>query len=285
MSQLDIFQPTHLQEVFTITQDEAHDARPMGGGTALMLMMKSQLYKPSALISLAKCDKRFLGIQSDGKSFSIGALTTFNELEHNKQITTAFPIIAQTMHTLANPRVRNVATLGGNLAHADPHLDMPPVWCSLDAHLHLIGPEGERHIPVVDLFAGYYETTLHPHELIMRVHVSVQEGWQRYYAKITTRSAHDWPAIGLALGLKPAGGQCDDIRIILSAATDRPTRLYKTETMLRNQPLNAKTIAQCADAAAQEAVIKSDDRGSADYKYHLLKVHLQRRLMMLAGVA
>jgi aerobic carbon-monoxide dehydrogenase medium subunit len=284
MSQLKIFDPKNLKEVFSIWQDDAHDARPLGGGTALMLMMKSQLYKPSALISLAQCDERFRGIERRGNSFSIGALTTFSELENNLQITTAFPIIAQTMHTLANPRVRNVATLGGNLAHADPHLDMPPVWCSLDAELHLIGPEGERHIKVMDLFAGYYETTLKPHELIMRVNLIAQDNWQRYYAKITTRSAHDWPALGLALGLKSNKGYCDDVRIILSAATDRPTRLYQTEKILRDQVLNAHTIAQCGDAAVQEAFISSDDRGSADYKYHLLRVYLQRRLMMLAGV-
>lgn len=284
MKDLEIHQPDSLSGVFAHLKDCAPDARPMGGGTALMLMMKAQLYKPSALVSLAKADPRFRGIDwsPSTKSFSIGAMTTFAELDHDASIQAQLPVITQTMITLANPRVRNVATLGGNLAHGDPHLDMPPVWCSLDAELLLIGPQGERQIPVTDLFVGYYETTLKPDELIMRVHVKVEAGWKRRYVKIATRSAHDWPAIGLALGIKGNAKSCNDIRIVLSAAVDKPTRLHKAEAALRGQSVNAQTLAQCADAALNEVTLHSDNRGSADYKAHLLKVHLQRGLQSLA---
>ena len=284
MSDLEIHQPESLADVFARLKDCAPDARPMGGGTALMLMMKAQLYKPSALVSLAKADQRFRGIEwsAASKTFSIGAMTTFSELDHDANIKAQLPVIAQTMITLANPRVRNVATLGGNLAHGDPHLDMPPVWCSLDAELQLIGPKGERRIPVTDLFVGYYETTLQPDELIMRVNVKAEASWKRRYVKIATRSAHDWPAIGLALGIKGNASACEDLRIVLSAAVDKPTRLHKAESILRGQPINAQTLAQCADAALSEVSLHSDNRGSADYKTHLLKVHLQRALQSLA---
>ena len=284
MSDLEIHQPESLAQVFAQLKACAPDARPMGGGTALMLMMKAQLYKPSALVSLAKADPRFHGIEWSAatKSFSIGAMTTFAELDHDSNIRAQLPVIAQTMVTLANPRVRNVATLGGNLAHGDPHLDMPPVWCSLDAELQLIGPQGERKIPVTDLFVGYYETTLRPDELIMRVHVKADAGWKRRYVKVATRSAHDWPAIGLALGIKGDAKLCEDIRIVLSAAVDKPTRLIKAEDALRGQSINEKTLAHCAEVALSEVSLHSDNRGSADYKTHLLKVHLQRGLQSLA---
>ena len=284
MSELEIHQPESLAEVFARLKAGAPDARPMGGGTALMLMMKAQLYRPSALVSLAKADQRFRGIEWSPatKSFSIGAMATFDELDRDANVRAHLPVISQTMITLANPRVRNVATVGGNLGHGDPHLDMPPVWCSLDAQLQLIGPEGGREIPVTDLFVGYYETTLKPEELIMRLHVKAEPGWRRRYVKVTTRSAHDWPAIGLALGVKGGAMACEDIRIVLSAAIDKPTRLHKAESALRGKPVDSQTLADCAEAALSEVALHSDNRGSADYKAHLLKVHMQRGLHSLA---
>jgi carbon-monoxide dehydrogenase medium subunit len=283
MSNLEIHQPENIGEVFARLKDCAPDARPMGGGTALMLMMKAQLYKPSALVSLAKADPRFHGIAfspADGR-FSIGAMTTFAQLEADAQIAAHLPVITQTMVTLANPRVRNVATIGGNLAHADPHLDMPPVWYSLDASLDLIGPEGQRSIPVSELFVGYYETTLKQDELIMRVNVKAEPGWRRRYVKITTRSAHDWPAVGMAIGIKGNHKKCEDVRLVVSAVTDCPTRLPKAEAVLRGQSINAQTLAECANVGVEEFTIHSDNRGSADYKAHLFKVHLQRNLQAL----
>jgi len=280
MADLDIHEPGDLAEAFRLLRAPDGAARPMGGGTALMLMMKAQLFKPSALVSLAKVDPRFHGVElsADGASFSIGAMTTFAELEHHADLCARFPVIAQTMVTLANPRVRNVATIGGNLAHADPHLDLPPVWASLDAEVSVIGPQGERRFPVIDLFAGYYETTLQPGELIMRLHAPVQQGWRRRYVKVTTRSAHDWPAIGIAIGVNMNSAQCEDLRLILSAATDRPTRLVEAEAILRGQTITDDLLAAAGAAAASEVHIETDSRGSSDYKAHLLSVHLKRAL-------
>ena len=280
MTDLNIHEPNNLTDAFALLSQSQDTARPMGGGTALMLMMKAQLFKPSALISLAKVDPRFHGVElnADGSAFSIGAMTTFAELEHHVDIEAHLPVITQTMVTLANPRVRNVATVGGNLAHADPHLDLPPVWASLDAEISVVGPQGVRRFPLVDLFAGYYETTLHSGELIMRLHVPVLPGWRRRYVKVTTRSAHDWPAIGLAIGIKMENARCADLRLILSAATDRPTRLLQADSMLRGQTIDASLLAAASKAAAEEVNIETDSRGSSDYKSHLLSVHLKRAL-------
>jgi len=280
MTDLNIHEPDNLTEAFALLSQASDTARPMGGGTALMLMMKAQLYKPSALISLAKVDPRFHGVEmsADASSFSIGAMTTFAELEHHMDIGLHLPVIAQTMVTLANPRVRNVATVGGNLAHADPHLDLPPVWSSLDADISVVGPQGVRRFPVIDLFAGYYETTLRTGELIMRLHVPVLPGWRRRYVKVTTRSAHDWPAIGLAIGVRMEEARCADLRLILSAATDRPTRLLQAESILRGRTIDDDLLAAAGKAAAEEVHIETDSRGSSDYKSHLLSVHLKRAL-------
>jgi aerobic carbon-monoxide dehydrogenase medium subunit len=131
---------------------------------------------------------------------------------------------------------------------------------------------------VGDLFAGYYENTLRPGELIMRVEAPIVPGWRRKYVKITTRSAHDWPAVGISIGLNARAGRCEDVRIVLSAATDRPTRLHRAEDLVRGQQLTQSILAEVGEVAAGEIDMVSDSRGSADYKAQLLKVHLVRAL-------
>ena len=171
------------------------------------------------------------------------------------------------MKTLANVRVRNVATVGGNLAHADPHLDLPPVWMSLGAKVVIVGPDGERVIPVEDLFVGYYETTLNNNELIAELEVPVRPGWRSTYVKVTTRAAHDWPALGIALSAEIDGWQIKDLSLVLSAAVE----------------IDATLLRRAGEAAVAETHIESDSQGSASYKQHLLRVHLGRAIQSMAA--
>jgi carbon-monoxide dehydrogenase medium subunit len=210
-------------------------------------------------------------------------MTTFAELEHSPEIARRLPVIPRVMKTLANVRVRNVATVGGNLAHADPHLDLPPVWFALDATVKVAGRSGERVMPVEDIFSGYYETTLANDDLVAEIEVPVREGWRSQYVKITTRAAHDWPALGLALSVLFDRRTVKDIRLVLSAAVDRPVRLSAAEKELRGADLSEAVLSRAGDAAAAEAQMESDSRGSADYKQHLLRVHLKRAMQALAA--
>lgn len=278
----DIVEPTSMEEAFGLLAGDDPAVRPLGGGTALMLMMKSQLFKPERLVSLRSTGPLMRGIERHGDVLRIGGLATFTELDQDPVVRLHLPVIGQTMVTLANARVRNVATVGGNLAHADPHLDLPPVWTALDAQVVAISRDGERCFPVADLFAGYYQTTLEPGELIAALHVPLRTGWRMRYVKVTTRAAHDWPALAIAIGLELRGARISDARIVLSAATDRPTRLLRAEAALRDGGLDAACIAGAAHEACAEALIESDDRGSADYKTHLLGVHLSRALQNFA---
>ena len=210
-------------------------------------------------------------------------MTTFSELEHSAQIAHHLPVVTAAMLTLANVRVRNVATVGGNLAHGDPHLDLPPVWTALDAKVHIRSNKGARSIPIGELFAGYYETTLAQGELIEEIEIPLKPGWRAHYAKVTTRAAHDWPALGLAVSGRFEGDAITDLRIVLSAAVDRPTRLTGAEDVLRGSRLDDASLQRAGDAAIADAEIHSDLRGSAAYKKHLLRVHLARALRTLQG--
>jgi carbon-monoxide dehydrogenase medium subunit len=189
------------------------------------------------------------------------------------------------MKTLANARVRNVATVGGNLAHGDPHLDLPPVWTALDAEVSIIGPNGTRDIPVGELFAGYYETTLEADELIAEIRVPVKPGWRSAYVKITTRAAHDWPALGISLSAKVDGRRIEDLRLVLSACIDCQQRLSDAEDVLRGAEIDDAVLARAGAAAVDEVHIESDSRGSAGYKKQLLRVHLARAVKALIANA
>jgi carbon-monoxide dehydrogenase medium subunit len=284
MSSFEIVEPRAVEEAFGFLADDDPAIRPFAGGTALMLMMKAQVFRPLRLVSLRALAGRFTGIAAgpDGM-VRIGAMTTFSALERSADIRRYFPVVADTMRTLANVRVRNVATVGGNLAHADPHLDLPPVWTALGAEAVILGPGRERVVPVEEIFAGYYETTLRHDDLIAELRVPVRPAWRSTYIKVTTRAAHDWPALGLAVSAALHGRQVADLRVVLSAATDRPTRLAAAESVLRGGEIDAASLRRAGEAAADQAIIESDDRGSAGYKKHLLRVYLARAMHALAG--
>ena len=280
MASFDVLEPSSLDEAFSLLDPEDPAVRPIGGGTALMLMMKAQVYKPRRLVSLRRLIGMFSGIDlaADGSAFRIGAMTTFAALERSREIAAKLPVIPRTMKTLANVRVRNVATVGGNLAHGDPHLDLPPVWLALDTKAKIVGPRGERVIPVADIFVGYYETTIANDELIAEIEVPVRAGWRSHYVKVTTRAAHDWPALGLTLSLLLKGRTIKDARLVLSAAIDCPLRLTDAETILKRGEVGPDLLRRASEAAAAQPDIESDSRGSEDYKRHLLKVHLGRAI-------
>jgi aerobic carbon-monoxide dehydrogenase medium subunit len=268
MAPFDLAQPATLQEAIALLGAEG--ARPFGGGTALMLMMKAGVLRPQRLVSLARLGLN--RIESTGQ-LRIGAMTTLSALERSPEVRKGWPVIARTLRTLSNVRVRNVATVGGALAHADPHMDLPPLLSALGARVTIAGPAGERGAPVEALYAGYLENTLKPNELIIGLEVPALGRRRAAYLKCTTRSADDWPALGMAVVLDG-----DEARVVMSAATDRPTRLLSAEKILRGRLSDEKAIEQAGEAAAEEAQIESDLHGSAAYKKQLIRVYLARTL-------
>jgi len=259
--------------------------RVIAGGTALMLMMKAGVFRPSRLVSLRAIEPRFSGIarMPDG-GLRIGAMATLSRLEHSAELATVAPVVRHALRTLSNVRVRNVATLGGHLAHADPHMDLPPLLIALGAHVEVTGRAGERSIPIQDLYAGYYETVLRRDELISEVVIPTQHRRNSSYMKCSTRAAHDWPAVGVAVSIDASGGSVRDPRIVISAATERPVRVTAAEDALNGLALDQSSLRRAGDAAADSIETSSDTRGSAAYKRQLIRVYVERALCAAAGV-
>lgn len=278
MLPFELLEPRSLRKAAILLDTDA-PVRVFGGGTAVMLMMKMGVLRPERIVSLRAIEKRYSRIAAVREGgLRIGAMATLSAMERSSAVRREAPVLVQALRTLANVRVRNVATLGGHLAHADPHLDLPPVLIALGARVETVNANGGRTLPLEELYAGYLETTLGRGELIGEVIVPRQRPRRAVYLKCTTRSADDWPALGIAVALDADGMVVRKARIVVSAATDKPTRLTKTEEVLEGASLSDDVLLRAGAAALAEAQLSGDAHGSADYKRQLLRVYLGRAL-------
>lgn len=278
MIPFDLQEPRSLTEALECLNTDDPAVRPFGGGTALMLMMKAGVFRPTRLVSLRRLGPDHSQIESDAGQVRIGALASLSALERSPVVRRDLPVVARTLLTLSNVRVRNVATLGGHLAHGDPHMDLPPVLIALGASLVTASPSGGRTMPAEELFKGYYETELGAAELITEVRVPVQGKRRAAYIKCTARSADDWPALGVAVAVDVNGDAAQDVRVVVSAATEKPTRLKSVEALLRGRRIDTSALTEAGDAAAEEVSVVSGARGSAAYRRELVRVYVRRAL-------
>lgn len=278
MAPFELHAPSSLAEALGLLHPGDPSVRIAGGCTALMLMMKAGVLAPRRLVSLRNIEPRYSAIEDAGATINVGAQATLGALERSALVHAKVPVIATAMRTLANVRVRNVATLGGHLAHADPHMDLPPVLIALGARAVVVGRSGEREVGIEALITGYFETSLAGDELISAVKIPPQGTRGAAYVKVTTRAADDWPALGIAVVLGIDQGIARDLRIALSAATERPLRLPHTEAALVGVALEGAALKRAADVAADEVTPIGDQRGSVAYKRQLIRVHMRRAL-------
>jgi aerobic carbon-monoxide dehydrogenase medium subunit len=286
MIPFEMAEPASLSEAVAMLDPQEPTIRPVAGGTALMLMMKAGVFRPTRLVSLQRIEPEHARIVMNGSGeLRIGALATLSELEYDRNIATHLPMLNRALRTLSNPRVRNVARVGGALAHGDPHMDLPPVLAALAARVTITGPEGTRDLPLAELYIGYYETVLERNELITAVTVPPVGGRKAAYVKVTARSADDWPALGIAVSFALKHGALHDPVVVVSAATEKVTRLAGAEQVLHNGRLDDALLRHAADTAAKEAILLTDAHGSAGYKRELLRVYLARAVRQAADGA
>lgn len=277
MIPFELAEPRTLKSALKLLETDDPSVRAFGGGTALMLMMKAGVFQPTRLVSLRGIEARYAKVKGAGDgSLRIGALTTLSALGRVAAVKKRAPVIIDTLRTLSNVRVRNVATLGGHLAHGDPHMDLPPVLMALDAQVVTAAVAGSRTLAIADLYTGYYETVLAHNELISEIIVPAQTGRRAAYIKVTTRAADDWPTLGVAVSLAVEGQTITDARIVVSAATEKPLRLAAAEAALCGTTVTDAVVARVGEAAAAEVELVGDARGTAAYKTELLRVYAGR---------
>jgi len=262
------------------------DAAPYAGGTELLLLMKEGLVRPRHLVDV----KRLPGLDAigdDGSRLVIGATVTHRAVERSALVKTRCPVMAAVARHVANVRVRNVGTVGGNLAFADPHSDLATLFLTLDAGVELISPRGRRELPLADFVRGPWETVREPDELLVSVKLTPWPG--RAAAAYVKFGVYERPTLGIALALllEDGGARVADARIAIGCVNPRPARVPDAEARLRGCAVAdledvSGAVAELAAASADPA---DDLHGSADYKREMVAVFTRRALRAAAARA
>jgi carbon-monoxide dehydrogenase medium subunit len=221
------------------------------------------------------------GIEVKDGGLSIGGLATHREVESSALLRRRLPMLAETFHHVATIRVRNMATVGGGLAHADPNMDPPPSLIALGATVKATSANGSRVIPLDEFFKDYYETVLNPDEIITEVFVpKVAPNSGAAYIKFLPRTADDYATVSAAavLTLDKNNKTIADVRIALGSVGVTPIRATEAEAVLRGQPLKAEAFAEAGEKAKGAVDPVSDFRGSAAYKKDMAAVFVRRAL-------
>jgi carbon-monoxide dehydrogenase medium subunit len=272
------FAPTTLQEALTLLRHYGPEAKLLSGGQSLIPLMKLRLATPAYLIDI----NRIPGLDSlherDG-FLRIGALTREADLEHSELVRTHYPIVHDTARVIGDPLVRNLATIGGNLAHADPANDHPATLLALGAEIVATGLAGERTIPVAEFFTDFFTTALRPDEILTEIRIPAPTaGSGGAYIKLE-RKVGDFASVGVAAQVSvDATGVCARAGIGLTNVGPTPLKAHAAEAFLQDRRLDQDSIAQAAQLAADAARPEADLRGSVAYKRDMVRVLTTRAL-------
>jgi aerobic carbon-monoxide dehydrogenase medium subunit len=276
MIRFDYQEPTTLKKAFSLMEKYGDDARVIAGGTSLIIMMRQRLLMPKVVISLARIPK-FDRITYDTKNgLRISAGARHRDIELAPAVQKHYPLLHETFRKVAQPRIRNMGTVGGNLAAGDPLTDPGASFIALDAEVTLTNSKGQRRLRLDEFFIDYYQTALEPGELLTEIHVppSQRPGWS--HIKFTPRSIEDFATVGVALTLRVNGGTCEDVRLGLNSVGSTIIRARRAEEVLRGKPISDPILREMGEIAATEVDPMDDNRGSAEYKRELVKVLVRR---------
>ena len=276
MIRFDYQEPTTLKKTFSLMEKHGEDARVIAGGTSLLIMMRQRLLMPKVVISLGSIP-RFDKIRYNPKGgLTIGAGARHRDIELSAAVKKHYPLLHETFRKVAQPRIRNMGTVGGNLAAGDPLTDPGASLIALDAEITLTSSKGQRRLRLDEFFIDYYQTAMEPGELLTEIHVPAPQrpGWA--HIKFTPRSIEDFATVGVAITLKANDGTCEDIRIALNSVASTIVRARKAEEVLRGNAMTDTALREMGEVAATECDPTDDNRGSAEYKRDLVKVLVRR---------
>lgn len=264
---------------------ENKGARILAGGTDLLVKMKRGSMTPELVVDIKKIPELYgINTQSSGMIF-IGALTTLAELAGSAVIREKVPVLAATAAKMASMQVRNRATIGGNLCNAAPSADLAPPLIALDAQAVILGPKGERQIPLAAMFQGPGITTLDHGDILTGLLIPLPHRDKRFiYLKHGTRRAMDIAVVGVAVGLLRKDQVCQEADIVLGAVAPIPLQAGAASRQLMDGGLTEKNIERAADIAATEATPISDVRASAGYRQEIVKTLVKRAIYETAGI-
>jgi carbon-monoxide dehydrogenase medium subunit len=274
--------PSSIQEAISLLEQYGDDAKILSGGQSLIPLMKLRLASPGWLIDINNITGLDYIKEEDGV-VKIGALVRESELEHSELLKKYFPIFGDVTKLIADPQVRNRATLAGNLAHGDAANDHPAVMLATRAKIIVTGPGGSRIIPIDEFFFGFFTTDIRQNEILTEIQVPLPpNGTGSAYHKLE-RKVGDYATAGVAVQLTLDNkGICTSVGIGLTNVNPLPLRAERSEAALLGKPVNEATIAEAANCASEDCSPSTDLRGSEEYKRAMVGVLLKRMILKAA---
>ena len=272
----DYHAPATLDEALKLLGELGEDAKILAGGHSLIPMMKLRLAEPTNLIDInGLSDLNY--IKEENGYLSIGAMTREVELERSDLVAEKYPILKDTAEVIADPLVRNMATVGGNIAHGDPANDHPATMVALGAEVVINGPGGilggrERTIIIDDFFKGPLMTALEQNEILTELRIPVNGGKSGAAYKKLERKVGDYAIAGAAAALQFDGDNCSSAGIALTNVGPTPIRATEAQNALIGTSVSSDDIDKAAELAAAAAQPVGDHRGSEEYKRAVVKV-------------
>jgi carbon-monoxide dehydrogenase medium subunit len=275
----EFLEPTSAAEASALLARHGDEARPLAGGTSLVLMLRQRLAEPKHVVHLGKL-AALRGIRIDGEGqLRIGALTTHAEIAAHALIRERFPVLADMAAQVANPQIRNVATLGGNLCYADPASDPPTCLVALGARVRVINGSKEREIALEGFFRGYYETVLGLGDIVIEVIVPpLPQGGAALYSRFITHPAEGRPLCAVALRLVRSEEHWREVRLVLGAVVPAPMRALAAEQCLTHGKIDDEALAEAAELAVRDIAPVDDFRASGAYRRDVTRVIVRRLL-------
>lgn len=267
--------PASLQEALALLSDGR--AKALGGGMSLIPMMKLRLATPEHVVDIGRLTELNF-INEEKGSIRVGACTTHQQIESSALLRSKCPLIAETAACIGDPQVRNLGTIGGSAAHADPAADYPAALLALEARLRLVGRNGERTLPAEEFFVDSFTTSLRAGEIIREILVPVEElGAGVRYEKVA-HTASGFAVVGIAVRLRRLRGKITLARIGITGVANRAYRATTAERVLEGAAGTAEELLKAAATVSNGVEANSDLYASSAYRRHLAQVHTARAL-------
>jgi carbon-monoxide dehydrogenase medium subunit len=270
--------PTSVQDALGLLTRLKDDAKLLAGGHSLIPMMKLRLAQPKHLIDLRKVPG-LGGVKEESGALAIGAMTTHYQVESSALVKSRIPVLAEVGGIVGDPAVRNLGTVGGSLAHADPAADWPAAVIALGAEFVCEGPKGRRTVKVDDWFQGLMSTAVREDEILVQIRVPIwPAGSGAAYMKFP-HPASRFAVVGAAAAVTlDTKGACTKAGVGITGAGTKAVRAKGVEAGLTGKVLDAATIEAAAQKAAEGVDVQADLQGSVEYKSHLCRVFARRAI-------
>lgn len=282
MADFEYFEPASIKEAVALLSKYRGEARVIAGGTDILVKTRQGKISPRYVLNLSAIPGLDYINYDAQAGLKLGAMVTIRALEQSAVLQEKYPVISQAAGQLGHIAIRNIATLGGNLCNAVPSAEMAPCLVVLSARAKLVGPDGERTVPLEEFFISSGKTALGEAELMAEIQVPALPANTRATYLRHTAMAAGLPIVNVAVmaSLEPESQICRDIKIVVGNVAPTPMRAHQAEAVLRGKKIDQTLMEKSAQAAADEAHPRPGSvRASAEYKKDMTRVFTRRALM------